>query len=61
MGLRIAEGIDLDRYEQLAGRALDPGRIENLKSLGLLRSDGARLKATSSGRRVLNAVIAELA
>jgi putative oxygen-independent coproporphyrinogen III oxidase len=61
MGLRIDEGIDLHRYERLAGRALDPQRIANLESLGLLHTDGSRLKATFSGRRVLNAVIAELA
>jgi putative oxygen-independent coproporphyrinogen III oxidase len=61
MGLRIEEGISLDRYEHLASRALDPQRIANLESLGLICADGPQLKATSSGRRVLNAVIAELA
>ena len=61
MGLRIAEGIDLARYAALAGRAIGDGRIADLESLGLLRRDGARLTATRSGRRVLNALIAELA
>jgi putative oxygen-independent coproporphyrinogen III oxidase len=61
MGLRIAEGIDLDRYQSLAGRPLDPGKIEALSALDLVAQDGARLSATSRGRRLLNAVIAELA
>src|ERR1700688_1650055 len=35
MGLRLAEGIDPDRYAALAGRPLDPKRI------ALLREEGA--------------------
>jgi putative oxygen-independent coproporphyrinogen III oxidase len=61
MGLRIAEGIDLDRYRSLAGRPLDPGKIKALSALELVAQDGARLSATARGRRLLNAVIAELA
>jgi len=61
MGLRISEGIDLARYAGLAGRVIADGKIADLESLGLLRRDGARLAATRGGRRVLNALIAELA
>ena len=61
MGLRISEGIDLARHDTLAGRAIGGDKIAGLESLGLLRRDGARLTATRSGRRVLNALIAELA
>ncbi len=61
MGLRITEGIDLARYATLAGRVIADDKIADLESLGLLRRDGARLAATRSGRRVLNALIAELA
>jgi oxygen-independent coproporphyrinogen-3 oxidase len=61
MGLRIAEGIDLDRYQSLSGRPLDPGKIEALSALDLVAQDGSRLAATARGRRLLNAVIAELA
>jgi oxygen-independent coproporphyrinogen-3 oxidase len=61
MGLRIAEGIELGRYESLAGRPLDRGKIEALSALDLVIQDGARLSATARGRRLLNAVIAELA
>lgn len=60
MGLRISEGISLPRYEALAGRPLDPGKIAGLKSLGLIRREGDRLATTADGRRLLNAVIQEL-
>jgi putative oxygen-independent coproporphyrinogen III oxidase len=61
MGLRIAEGIDLTRYENLSGRPMDPAKIAGLKSLGLIKREGSRLMATTQGRRLLNAVISELA
>jgi putative oxygen-independent coproporphyrinogen III oxidase len=61
MGLRVAEGIDLRRYETLAGRAMSTEKISALQNLGLVTRDGSRLAATLAGRRVLNAVIAELA
>jgi putative oxygen-independent coproporphyrinogen III oxidase len=60
MGLRISEGIELPRYEALNGRAMDPNKIAGLKSLGLVKHDGQRLMASAQGRRVLNALIAEL-
>ncbi|MFO1121526.1 MAG: radical SAM family heme chaperone HemW [Hyphomicrobiales bacterium] len=61
MGLRIAEGIALPRYAALAGRDIDPDRIAGLASLGLVRREYDRLVATAQGRKLLNAVIAELA
>jgi putative oxygen-independent coproporphyrinogen III oxidase len=62
MGLRIPEGIDLDRYANLAGKSMAQDRITALTDLGLLVMRGNhRLAATQAGRRVLNAVIAELA
>ena len=61
MGLRISEGIDLDRYAALAGRDIDSGKIAGLKSMGLIKREGSRLKATPDGRKLLNALIAELA
>jgi len=60
MGLRIGEGIDLDRYEALAGAPLDSGKIAGLKSMGLIKREGARLWATADGRKLLNAVITVL-
>ena len=61
MGLRISEGIDLERYEKLKGQAMDPNKIAGLKSLGLVKREGSRLMATTQGRRLLNALITELA
>jgi putative oxygen-independent coproporphyrinogen III oxidase len=62
MGLRIDEGIDLNRYESLAGKHMDQHKITALSDLGLVHMrSNTRLAATPTGRRVLNAVIAELA
>ncbi len=61
MGLRIAEGIDMDRYAALAGREFDSSKLAGMKSMGLIKRHGQRLMATADGRRLLNAVIAELA
>jgi oxygen-independent coproporphyrinogen-3 oxidase len=62
MGLRLAEGIDPARYEQLAGRALDERRIAILREEGAveLTAEG-RLRVTQSGFPVLDAVVADLA
>ena len=61
MGLRVSDGIDLTRYEKLRGQSVDPNKIAGLKSLGLVRREGPRLMATTQGRRLLNALITELA
>jgi oxygen-independent coproporphyrinogen-3 oxidase len=62
MGLRLAEGIDPDRYTALSGRPLDPGRIALLREEGAITVDPTgRLRVTSSGFPVLDAVVADLA
>ncbi len=62
MGLRLAEGIDLDRYCRLAGRVLDPARLSDLIANGMVeRTDGGFLRATRAGFYVLDAVVADLA
>ncbi|MEO0761409.1 MAG: radical SAM family heme chaperone HemW, partial [Pseudomonadota bacterium] len=60
MGMRLAEGIDLDRHAALAGEAIEPGRIARLEADALVRHDGARLAATAKGRPVLNAILRHL-
>jgi oxygen-independent coproporphyrinogen-3 oxidase len=62
MGLRLAEGIDPQRYAALAGRPLDLERIAALTGHGFVEttSDG-RLRVTRSGFPVLDAVVADLA
>lgn len=62
MGLRLAEGFDLGRYERLAGRTLDPRRIDALVADGLVERTGdERLRVTPAGFPVLDAVVADLA
>ncbi len=62
MGLRLAEGIDLDRYCRLAGRALDPARLDDLLANGMVERTGSGyLRATRAGFYVLDAVVADLA
>lgn len=62
MGLRLAEGIDLARYEQLSGRPLSSRRIASLQEEKLVAPIGnSRLRATPAGMIVLDAVVADLA
>lgn len=62
MGLRLTEGIDLDRFERLSGRALSSPRMSILQGEGLIAPVGnSRLRATASGMIVLDAVVADLA
>jgi oxygen-independent coproporphyrinogen-3 oxidase len=60
MGLRITEGIDMQRYENLAGAPLDRFKIAELEGLGFVEHVGNRLVATPRGRPILNAIIREL-
>jgi putative oxygen-independent coproporphyrinogen III oxidase len=62
MGLRLAEGVDPQRFAEIRGRPLDPQRIAALCEHGLLDVEaGARLRITSAGFPVLDAVVADLA
>lgn len=62
MGLRLAEGIDLKRFEMLAGGPLSAVEIAHLARHGLVEMTGAgRLRVTPAGFPVLDAVVADLA
>jgi oxygen-independent coproporphyrinogen-3 oxidase len=61
MGLRLAEGVDLEAYQGRWKLMPSSPRISALANDGLLIADGNRLRATARGRLVLNAVIAQLA
>lgn len=62
MGLRLREGISLDRYVRISGRELDPARLDFLAKEGLVeRMPGGRVRATLSGFLVLDAIVADLA
>jgi len=62
MGLRLAEGVDPERYAKLAGRRLNPRRIAILREEGAVETtpDGM-LRVTLAGFPVLDAVVADLA
>ena len=61
MGLRLAEGIDLESYRKRWGVAPLLSQIKEFGDAGLIAIDGRRLRTTARGRLVLNAVIAQLA
>ncbi|MXN64734.1 coproporphyrinogen III oxidase [Stappia sp. GBMRC 2046] len=62
MGLRLVEGVDLARFERLAGRRIDPWRLDQLLEHGMVEELGPqRLRVTPAGFPVLDAVVADLA
>ena len=62
MGLRLAEGIELARYADVAGKPLDPARIADLAQGGMVETTPkGRLRVTAAGFPVLDAVVADLA
>jgi putative oxygen-independent coproporphyrinogen III oxidase len=62
MGLRLAEGIDMERYAAIAGRTLDPDRIAALREHDLIETTAAgRLRVSMTGFPVLDAIVADLA
>ncbi|MCB1496750.1 MAG: coproporphyrinogen III oxidase [Bauldia sp.] len=62
MGLRLAEGIDIGRYQRISGRELDPEQLADLVAHGMVeRTVDGRVRATRAGSFVLDAVVADLA
>lgn len=61
MGLRLAEGVDLSRFQSLAGHPPEPAVVGALREDGLLEQaaagDTGRMRATKAGRPVLNALV----
>ncbi|SLN56048.1 Oxygen-independent coproporphyrinogen-III oxidase 1 [Roseivivax jejudonensis] len=60
MGMRVLDGIDVDRARAIAPELDLTARSRDLQDLGLVTQTGSRLSATPQGRLVLNGVIAEL-
>ena len=60
MGLRLKEGVDLDRYEALAGTPLSTKKIIRMQDIGMISYVGRRLTVTEQGFMVLNSILAEL-
>ncbi len=62
MGLRLAEGIDPVRYENLSGRPLDEKRVSILRSEGAVETTpNGFLRVTQACFPLLDAVVADLA
>lgn len=60
MGLRLKEGISLNRYAQILGQALPDDRVAHLKDIGMVTQTKDRLTVTNQGVMVLNAVLEDL-
>ena len=58
MGLRLAEGVSLARFEALSGRPLSVS--PDLRDLGLVEIEAGRIRATAKGVPLLNAVLENL-
>ena len=62
MGLRLAEGIDPQRFTAIAGRQLDESKIAFLREQGAVETTpSGRLRVTLEGFPILDAVVADLA
>jgi oxygen-independent coproporphyrinogen-3 oxidase len=62
MGLRLTEGVDLARWQELSGRDPDPAREQTLLEHGFIeRLGNSRLRCTPKGMLILDAVVADLA
>jgi len=62
MGLRLTEGIRLERYAALSGRPLAGNALDRLMEDGFVAQTGdGRVRATPAGWLVLDSVIAQLA
>ena len=59
-GLRIDQGVNLNRLHALSQGFVSQTAIADLTELGLLAVDGPNVRATAKGRPVLNAVIRAL-
>lgn len=61
MGLRLREGVSLERFARICRRQLNLGRINPLIEEGFIQSDGEqKIRVTRKGALVLDAVVAEL-
>lgn len=64
MGLRLEEGVDLDRIARLSGvdrmRLIDAPAAARLADLGLIRQTDSALGVTPAGMLLLDAILAEI-
>jgi oxygen-independent coproporphyrinogen-3 oxidase len=62
MGLRLAEGLDLDRLAALTGHTPSDAAIQSMIEIGMLEplAGTSRIRASREGRFVLNAIVSKL-
>ena len=64
MGLRLGEGVDLDRIAALSGlsapQLVDERAIAQLIDIGLLHRQGTRLQVAAAGMLLLDAILPEI-
>jgi oxygen-independent coproporphyrinogen-3 oxidase len=60
MGLRLKEGVSLERYARLAQKPIVKDRLDELVELGMITVTDQRLIVSNQGLIVLNAVISKL-
>jgi coproporphyrinogen III oxidase-like Fe-S oxidoreductase len=62
MGLRLAEGVDLDRITQLNAGVVpvDLAAVARLEDLGLVARSPGRLRVTEAGALLLDAILPEI-
>ena len=60
MGLRINDGIDLERYQALSGQPISQEKLDHLSEIGMIERRGKQLRTTTQGRMLLNMVIETL-
>lgn len=60
MGLRLNEGVSLDRLNKLSKSLLNNDKISSLQSDGYLEDSSERLIVSQKGRIILNSIIGEI-
>ena len=60
MSLRLTEGSDLERYNNLSDAPINQSKLDSLQSLGLIELSDSRIRTTTKGRPVLNGILREL-
>lgn len=60
MGLRLKEGVDLDRYAAINGMPIEPSKLDHLTELGMINVHESRLIVVNQGVILLNAVLEAL-
>ena len=60
MGLRITGGVDLRRFERLAGYPISAAKIAELNDINLIRLEDKHISVTNQGFKLLNGVLRTL-